>query len=1166
MLSCYPFLLQVIRYDVPENFRAYTQSKGRARDADSFFIILAERGLECSQEFARTLTGFKLTEEFQRERCGKNDNEEEELARNWDDEDGELGSDRGASFETKAGATLYERDAMAILHAYIQRLPSDYFTVKQPTFAYIERQVGGDGEGGEEEEEELEEGELPSSSCWPKKQKFSSSVKYLAVFMLPINGSLTGGFVVGDYRGSKVRAKASCAFKACLLLHERGELDDHLNIVSSEFLLEKHIEELNLKVIDRTRANYRQAMAQMLKKAVYERETSQYSAAVRSRYTPSLPMATPTRFHLYLIEFPKLANPVAFFGSFGAQQKSTEGGGGDSSVSQGQHQQQQHLRMGLLVDRKLPSEKITSLVYLNRYQLQVRLAYRDSWTLNGRQLEAVRYFAGHLQQSVLLRAWPRAAKGGEPSAAPSEPSSPPPPETPPPPQEQPRMTNFFAVPVHRRSQDLAVVNYELIEELRKWETTLGELHQELKRPQPQLPPFTTTSVEALRAAWPPKTLFSCFHRRVKGGAAPPPLHFVDEISSTTVLDTFQESIKVTGELKKKDTEGGHLSSPPKRMVVETTYLDFYHRRYGVRLRQPPELPLVHAVQVESTMRALCKFGLTYTVERMDRATKRARQEERQRAKKEEEGQGEGQQGEEKKEVPKSHLNFPAELMRPYPLPFYFYVMLNAIPVVLYRLESYLLAVEYLQRLSAGGSSGSDGHLHHQHFTITEDPRLPGSLLTAEYYNNQRTNDDGEEEQEKGGEDNEDMEVEEEDASTLKSSAAAYRLMDIDAIDGSAEGVQTTSASEVALMEAVTAALPADFAAHQAASRQTGALLHLRQNDAYFDRILVKLKTALGEVVATTTSSSSPRGPSPSSSSAIGWRGVGGGGASLVEEGGNGPAPVTSEQLDFGDTSLYVYDGPVLDHQHHHSQVFFNSFASGRLPNPWYIVKAFTLKKAADLFNLEQLETVGDAFLKMSTAMTLYFRYPNYDEGRLSQLKQALVGNENLFRLGVEAGLPRFAHARPLAIGDSWVVPFLVPGAGQALLPGDRYNRPLELKYKQVADLVEALIGACLVYGSAGSALAFFRSIGLPVFDPTAYADSPVVDPVRYHQAELDRNFQRIGERFTDPADLELFERFRVELGPMVEEAYRAGGKFQQVEETLGYSFKHKYFLGKFFEP
>ncbi len=703
-----------------------------------------------------------------------------------------------------------------------------------------------------------------------------------------------------------------------------------------------------------------------------------------------------------------------------------------------------------------------------------------------------------------------------------------------------------------------MVNYELIEELRRWEATLGELHQELKRPQPQLPPFTTTSVEALRAAWPPKTLFSCFHRRVKGGAAPPPLHFVDEISSTTVLDTFQESIKVTGELK-KDGQGGGGQNSPKRMVVETTYLDFYRRRYGVRLQQPPELPLVHAVQVESTMRALCKFGLTYTVERMDRATKRARQEERQRAKKEEEGQ----QGEEK---PKSHLNFPAELMRPYPLPFYFYVMLNAIPVVLYRLESYLLAVEYLQRLSAG-TSGSDGHLHH--FTITEDSRLPGSLLTAEYYNNQRTNDDGEEEEgEKGGEDDEDMEVEEEDAS--KSAAtAAYRLMDIDAIDGSAEGVQTTSASEVALMEAVTAALPADFAAHQAASRQTMALQHLRKNDAYFDRILVKLKTALGEVVATTTSSSSPRGPSPSSSSAIGWRGVGGGGASLVEEGGNGsaPAPITtSEQLDFGDTSLYVYDGPVLDHQHHqHSQVFFNSFASGRLPNPWYIVKAFTLKKAADLFNLEQLETVGDAFLKMSTAMTLYFRYPNYDEGRLSQLKQALVGNENLFRLGVEAGLPRFAHARPLAIGDSWVVPFLAPGAGQALLPGDRYNRPLELKYKQVADLVEALIGACLVYGSAGSALAFFRSIGLPVFDPTAYADSPVVDPVRYHQAELDRNFERIGERFTDPADLELFERFRVDLGPMVEEAYRAGGKFQQVEETLGYSFKHKYFLGKFFE-
>lgn len=137
------------------------------------------------------------------------------------------GEDEGERLQTAEGADLYEKDALVYLHQYMQRLPADYFTEKKLNFSYVERAPKQEGE------EDLSQ---------------ARQSKYCAVFIMPINSSLTGGFVCGDYRSSIARAKDSCAFKVCKLLLERGEMDGHLKIITREFLLDKHIAELNLKV------------------------------------------------------------------------------------------------------------------------------------------------------------------------------------------------------------------------------------------------------------------------------------------------------------------------------------------------------------------------------------------------------------------------------------------------------------------------------------------------------------------------------------------------------------------------------------------------------------------------------------------------------------------------------------------------------------------------------------------------------------------------------------------------------------------------------------------------------------------------------------------------------------------------------------------------------
>lgn len=60
------------------------------------------------------------------------------------------------------------------------------------------------------------------------------------------------------------------------------------------------------------------------------------------------------------------------------------------------------------------------------------------------------------------------------------------------------------------------------------------------------------------------------------------------------------------------------------------------------------------------------------------------------------------------------------------------------------------------------------------------------------------------------------------------------------------------------------------------------------------------------------------------------------------------------------------------------------------PGPELLLQALTLANAADGFDLERLETVGDSFLKQAVTVYLFFAYPNVHEGKLSYLRSKQV--------------------------------------------------------------------------------------------------------------------------------------------------------------------------------
>lgn len=236
------------------------------------------------------------------------------------------------------------------------------------------------------------------------------------------------------------------------------------------------------------------------------------------------------------------------------------------------------------------------------------------------------------------------------------------------------------------------------------------------------------------------------------------------------------------------------------------------------------------------------------------------------------------------------------------------------------------------------------------------------------------------------------------------------------------------------------------------------------------------------------------------------------------------AAITAQSLDSNWTELIAQNTP--------SDVNLAVALSQKKVNyvyPFMLAHALTLMAANDVYNLERLEVLGDAFLKYVAGEYVYLKFPDDHEGKLSPKRTLLICNKTLFQLAKKKGIPEKIQAirlQPRVNGilpgfgvkklvgrklreigypnDKWhklPVPEKISDLEQVIkeledeeenLNGDVSNNPPtrascfnpweehEVSDKSIADCTEALIGAYLLQCGADAAKDFLHWMGIGV--------------------------------------------------------------------------------------
>ncbi|KAK6915779.1 Helicase, C-terminal [Dillenia turbinata] len=172
-----------------------------------------------------------------------------------------------------------------------------------------------------------------------------------------------------------------------------------------------------------------------------------------------------------------------------------------------------------------------------------------------------------------------------------------------------------------------------------------------------------------------------------------------------------------------------------------------------------------------------------------------------------------------------------------------------------------------------------------------------------------------------------------------------------------------------------------------------------------------------------------------------------------------------------------------------------------------ILEAITTKNCNQKFHLESLETLGDSFLKYATSQQLFKTNQNHSEGLLSDNREKIISNPALCKVANDHKLPGFIQNETFDLRN-WSIPG--DRTGSYILKEDRLS-PIQkvfivgrrtISLKDVADAVEALIGAFLSTNGEMSALMFMDWLGIKVnFINTPYKRQFTVHPEKMLKLE-----------------------------------------------------------------
>ncbi|PVH37629.1 hypothetical protein PAHAL_5G048900 [Panicum hallii] len=181
----------VIRFDLPKTTRSYVQSRGRARQKDSQYILMIEQGNVKQNDLISALMRSKTSMA--------------EIASNREPEDS-----HPSFFPTEeineyhistTGAKITTDSSISVLYQYCDKLPKDKYYTPRPTFQFTHY---GDG--------------------------------YECTVTLPSSAMFQ--LLVGPKARSMQKAKQLACLDACKRLHQLGALDDHLSPSAEEPPLE----------------------------------------------------------------------------------------------------------------------------------------------------------------------------------------------------------------------------------------------------------------------------------------------------------------------------------------------------------------------------------------------------------------------------------------------------------------------------------------------------------------------------------------------------------------------------------------------------------------------------------------------------------------------------------------------------------------------------------------------------------------------------------------------------------------------------------------------------------------------------------------------------------------------------------------------------------------
>lgn len=148
------------------------------------------------------------------------------------------------------------------------------------------------------------------------------------------------------------------------------------------------------------------------------------------------------------------------------------------------------------------------------------------------------------------------------------------------------------------------------------------------------------------------------------------------------------------------------------------------------------------------------------------------------------------------------------------------------------------------------------------------------------------------------------------------------------------------------------------------------------------------------------------------------------------------------------------------------------------PSADILFQAITRRSANEQFDMENLEILGDCFLKLSVSMSLYYRYPLANVGRLTIEKTKEISNENLYRLSVENKLKKYLYNDEIIFQGKYSN-WLPPGYTIKLNEENKYIHQ-KTKRKAFGDMIEALIGTFLISSNYIITIKFMQYIGLNV--------------------------------------------------------------------------------------